>query len=78
MASCSHPLSLSLVLNWVLACSGQDASQALHVVFQGKDPKIEEFVPPGQYRNVHRGLWALSRGWMGGAFLGVCELESRR
>lgn len=33
MASCSHPLSPSLVLNWVLACSGQDASQALHVIF---------------------------------------------
>lgn len=35
------PLSPSLVLSWVLACSGQGASQALPVIFQGKDPKTE-------------------------------------
>lgn len=64
------PLSPSLVLSWVLACSGQGASQALPVIFQGKDPKTEEFVPPGRCRNVHRGLWAVSRVWMGGASLG--------
>lgn len=37
----------SPVLTWVLSCSGQDASQAFAVIFQGKDPKTEEFVPPG-------------------------------
>lgn len=58
--TCTQPFS-------VLSCSGQDASQALHVILQGKDPKIEEFVPPGQYRNVPRGLWAflgVDGGWL--------------
>lgn len=54
----------------MLPFSGQDASQTLRVIFQGKDPKTEEFVPPGQYRNVPRGLKAVSREWMEDAFLG--------
>lgn len=30
-------------------------------VFQGKEPKIEEFTPPGWYRNAPRG-WVLCPG----------------
>ena len=61
----AHTLSSpSLVQNWVPPFSGQGASQALHVLFQGKDPKREEFVPPGQYRNAPRGLRVVSRAWM--------------
>ena len=67
----AHTLSSpSLVQNWVPPFSGQGASQALHVLFQGKDPKREEFVPPGQYRNAPRGLRVVSRAWMKGASLG--------
>ena len=54
--------------------AGQDTSWALHaVVFQGKDPEIEEFIPPGWYRNVSRDLWAMLRVWMVGAQLGTWE-----
>lgn len=30
-------------------------------VFQGKEPKIEEFTPPGWYRNAPRGVDAVPR-----------------
>lgn len=33
-------------------------------IFQGKDPKIEEFIPPGWYRNISGDLWAMPRVWM--------------
>lgn len=72
VASRSHAFSPFLV-----SCSGQDASQALHVILQGKDPKIEEFVPPGQYRNVPRSLWAFP-GVDGGCFLGSSGTPERR
>ncbi|XP_059527228.1 ATP-dependent DNA helicase Q5 isoform X3 [Myotis daubentonii] len=38
---------------------------------KGKDPKTEEFVPPGQYG----GLWAVSRVWMEDASLGGWGLQ---
>lgn len=77
VASCSHSLSPSLVLNWVLPCSRQDASWVLHVIFQGKDPKTEEFVPPGQYGNVSRDLWAISGGCLWGGGWGLQRAEGR-
>ena len=57
---CSHPLSPSLMLDWELCCYGTGWLTGLHVIFQGKDPKTEEFVPPGQYRNVP---WGGPRVW---------------
>lgn len=46
------PLGPSLALAWELSCRGAGALVALHVTFQGKDPKIEEFVPPGECRHI--------------------------
>ena len=64
----AHTLSApSLVLGWELSCCGAGRLTGPHVIFQGKDPKIEEFVPPGQYRDAP---WAGVRVWTEDASLG--------
>lgn len=68
-------LSQLLPWHWTGSYLEADASQALIVVFQGKDPKIEEFVPPGQYRNVPWGLWGVLEVWMEDALLGGWGLQ---
>jgi hypothetical protein len=53
----AHTFSaFSLALGGTCLTAGPDASWPPHAIFQGKDPKIEEFIPPGWYQKVPQGF----------------------